>query len=277
MSYKQPNSINTFRELIGTGNKEPARSNLFQVVIDPPPVMTSVGGDFAEQSLTGNQFLDNALGFIGIEDQTQMRKYREHADMMNYYADTVSIPGRRITVGTVRDVGAMRRFATDTSFSEMQVSFLLPKDMYHREYFERWMNYTASDSENRVGMYDQYTSKLRLIKWELASNYVGKQTRTKDNGQKATYMQRFNGVSACWTMYGAFPFDMSAITLNNGPTDLIKLDVSFYYERYRMDTPNNAKMFKGALKDVQIPMDNSSVLDSLSIDSSLDNFVGIGV
>ena len=101
MSYKQPNSINTFRELIGTGNKEPARSNLFQVVIDPPPVMTSVGGDFAEQSLTGNQFLDNVLGFVGIEDQTQMRKYREHADMMNYYADTVSIPGRRITVGTV--------------------------------------------------------------------------------------------------------------------------------------------------------------------------------
>ena len=29
---------------------------------------------------------------------------------------------------------------------------------------------------------------------------------------------------------------MSAINVNNGPTQLIKLDISFYYERYRFDT-----------------------------------------
>ena len=36
------------------------------------------------------------------------------------------------------------------------------------------MNFLASDSENRVGMYDQYTTTMRLIN-ELASNYVGSQ------------------------------------------------------------------------------------------------------
>ena len=275
--YRQPNSINSMRELIGSGNKSPARSNLFQVAIDPPPVMSSIGGLFHQKDVTGIEFLDKLLGLVGIEDQTTMKRYREHVEMMNFYADTVSIPGRRITVGTVRDVGAMRRFATDTTFSEMQVSFLLPKDMYHREYFERWMNYTASDSENRVGFYDQYTSKVRIIKWELGSNYVGKRKQKQDNGENATAKQRFNGVSACWTMYGAFPFDMSAITLNNGPTDLIKLDISFYYERYRMDTPNNAKMFKGAIEDVVIDMENTQVLDALSIDTGLNNFVGFGL
>ena len=275
MSYYEPNSFNNFREQINTGNKTPARSNLFQVVVNPPPVMTSIGGLFHAKQASGVQFLDDILG-LDDNQAGVMSRYREHADMMNYYADTVSIPGRRITVGTVRDVGAMRRFATDTTFSEMQVSFLLPKDMYHREYFERWMNFTASDSENRVGMYDQYTTTMRLIKWELASNYVGSQKR-KVLGEEQTFLRRFNGVSACWTMYGAFPFDMSAITLNNGPTDLIKLDVSFYYERYRMDTPNNAKMFKGSLKDITIPMDNNEVLSSLSIDSSLENFIGIGL
>ena len=272
MSYREPNSFNRFRDQINSGNKTPARSNLFQVVVNPPPVMSSIGGLFHQKTSTGTQFLDEALGLVDNQAGV-MSRYREHADMMNYFADTVSIPGRRITVGTVRDVGAMRRFATDTSFSEMQVSFLLPKDMYHREYFERWMNFTASDSENRVGMYDQYTTTMRLIKWELASNYMGKQGITPEK----EVTRRFNGVSSCWTMYGAFPFDMSAITLNNGPTDLIKLDISFYYERYRMDTPNNAKMFKGALKDVTIPVDNNDVLTSLSIDSSLENFVGIGL
>ena len=31
-------------------------------------------------------------------------------------------------------------------------------------------------------------------------------------------------------------YDMSAMNLTNGPTDLIKVDVKFYYERYRFDT-----------------------------------------
>ena len=89
--------------------------------------MTSIGGLFHAKEANGLQFEDE------VEQQNKiMTRYREHADMMNYFADTVSIPGRRITVGTVRDVGAMRRFATDTTFSEVQVSFLLPKDMYHR-------------------------------------------------------------------------------------------------------------------------------------------------
>ena len=63
-----------------------------------------------------------------------MTRYREHADMMDALL-IQCLYCRRITVGTVRDVGAMRRFATDTTFSEVQVSFL-PKDMYRREYFE---------------------------------------------------------------------------------------------------------------------------------------------
>ena len=47
---------------------------------------------------------------------------------------------------------------------------------------------------------------------------------------------RLNRVTGVWQMYGAFPYDMSAMNLTNGPTDLIKVDVKFYYERYRFDT-----------------------------------------
>jgi hypothetical protein len=45
-----------------------------------------------------------------------------------------------------------------------------------------------------------------------------------------------NRSTAVWQMYGAFPFDISAMTLNNGPADLLKIDVDFKYERFRFDT-----------------------------------------
>ena len=45
-----------------------------------------------------------------------------------------------------------------------------------------------------------------------------------------------NRSTAVRQMYGAYPFDISAMSLNNGPADLLKIDVDFKYERFRFDT-----------------------------------------
>ena len=70
---------------------------------------------------------------------------------------------------------------------------------------------------------------------------------------------------------------MSAIQLNNGPTDLIKLDISFYYERYRFDTVDGKKMFRGTERDRKINMQNATVLQSLSIDPTLSDIASVGL
>jgi len=207
MAYRDDNGFGRFMNQVASGILEPARSNLYGIEIALPQVILA-------------------------QDATIRSRQREHYDQINALADNVSIPGRRITTGQVRSVGAMRRFATDTTFSEMQVSFILPKNLYHRTLFERWMNYTASDAENRVTFYSEYTTTILIKKWELGSPIVY-EGYTKDGNR---YRQRLNRVSGIWQLYGAFPFDMSAMQLNNGPTDLIKLDISFYYERYRFDT-----------------------------------------
>jgi hypothetical protein len=207
MAFRADNGFTRFMDLVGSGRLEPARSNLYGIEIAVPPVLAA-------------------------NDDNVRRNYQNHYDYVNALADDVTIPGRRITTGQVRSVGAMRRFATDTSFSEMSVSFLLPKDLYHRDMFEKWMNYTASDAENRVTFYNEYTTNIRIKKWEVGSPIVF-EGRTNDGQQ---YEQRLNRVTGVWELYGAFPFDMSAINVNNGPTQLIKLDISFYYERYRFDT-----------------------------------------
>ena len=265
-----PNDFSRFADLVRSGDKEPSRSNLFELTVQPPLAMMTKGGRFEIPSI-----IDQALNNLGLETANQneyQATRREYYEYINYFADSVTVPGRRLTVGTVRDVGAMRRYATDTSFSEMQVSFIVTKDYWHRKFFERWMNYAASDSENRVAFYNEYTSTVRILKWELASNYVA-QNKVKGT----TYESRLNAVTGAWTLYGAFPFDMSAIQLNNGPTDLIKLDVSFYYERYRFDTLNGKKMFRGEERDRKINADSAQVLQSLQIDPVLSDIAGIGI
>ena len=91
---------------------------------------------------------------------------------MNYLASNVTVPGRRVTTSEVRDIGVSRKYATNTAFGDLQVEFIVTKDQYHRDFFETWMLNTASDSENRVGLYEEYTSNISVIKWENASNVI---------------------------------------------------------------------------------------------------------
>ena len=201
------NSFTKFKELVATGAKEPARSNLYSVRMDMPLC-------------------------IWYDDVSMRSRGREIFESINYFADDVTVPGKRITTGTIRDVGQQRNFATDTASTDITVSFLLTKDMIHRELFERWMQRTASDAENRVALYEEYTTNILICKWELGSNIVW--NGLTDMGRN--YKQRLNRATGVWQMFGAFPYDMSALTFNNGQTDLVKLDISFYYERYRFDT-----------------------------------------
>ena len=222
-----PNSFKRFTDQVMSGYKTPSKSNLFEVRVQIP---SSV---ILKESTFGTE-----------------RSNLEHVDAMNYFASSVTVPGRRVTTSEVRDIGVSRKYATNTAFGDLQVEFLVTKDQYHRDFFETWMQSTASDSENRVGLYEEYTSNISVIKWENASNVVYRDPTPLLGGGT----QRLNRSSAVWQMYGAFPYDMSEQSFDNGPTGLVKLNVNFFFERYRFDKigNKNAAFGKVGMKDVQV-------------------------
>ena len=222
-----PNSFKRFTDQVMSGYKTPSKSNLFEVRVQIP---SSV---ILKESTFGTE-----------------RSNLEHVDAMNYFASSVTVPGRRVTTSEVRDIGVSRKYATNTAFGDLQVEFLVTKDQYHRDFFETWMQSTASDSENRVGLYEEYTSNISVIKWENASNVVYKEPTPLLGSGTA----RLNRSSAVWQMYGAFPYDMSEQSFDNGPTGLVKLNVNFFFERYRFDKigNKNAAFGKVGMKDVQV-------------------------
>ena len=222
-----PNSFKRFQDQVMSGYKTPSKSNLFEVRVQIP---SSV---ILKESTFGTE-----------------RSNLEHVDAMNYFASSVTVPGRRVTTSEVRDIGVSRKYATNTAFGDLQVEFLVTKDQYHRDFFETWMQSTASDSENRVGLYEEYTSNISVIKWENASNVVYREPTPLIGSGTA----RLNRSSAVWQMYGAFPYDMSEQSFDNGPTGLVKLNVNFFFERYRFDKigNKNAAFGKVGMKDVQV-------------------------
>ena len=108
----------------------------------------------------------------------------------------------------------------------------MDKFMFHREFFEQWMNWAAPDSERRATLYDEYTTNVMITKWELGSPVNW--TAINDNGRQ--YTQRLNSTTGVWQFFAAWPKDMAQLTFNNGPTNLVKFAVKFNYERYRFDT-----------------------------------------
>ena len=49
--------------------------------------------------------------------------------------------------------------------------------------------------------------------------------------------------TAVYQIYGAFPVNVSTMTLDNEQTSLLLMEVEFYFERYRMD-PVSPKTLK---------------------------------
>ena len=221
------NSFRQFKDFVTSGYKTPSKSNLFELII-PVPLCVS---------LEDNSFITN-------------RGAQEHYDSINYLASNVTVPGRRVTTSEVRDIGVSRKYAPNTAFGDLQVEFIVTKDQYHRDFFENWMLNTAADQENRAGFYEEYTTTIQVLKWENASNVMMKPPGAVGDDVGKT---RLNRSSAVWQMYGAFPYDMSEQSFNNGPTDLVKLYVNFYFERYRFDRiGNNTVKFGSNINDITV-------------------------
>ena len=214
MTLRNPNSFRQFRELVATNLLEPATSNMYEVRIPPCPAMMQ----------------NTPLYFL-----------RDAQQAINFFASSVTVPSRAVTTSEINDFGMMRRFGSGQTNSQINMSFLVTKNNIHRDFFERWCHYVASDSDNTVGFYDDYVTDMEIIKWERGSNLV-MSTKVDNKEYKTTMTQ----ATAVYKLYGAFPANISTLTFDNEQTNLLQLDIQFYFERYRFDTINlNTLRYEG--------------------------------
>ena len=174
-------------------------------------------------------------------------KVIEATRTVDYYANSITLPSRAVTTGELNNIGQIRRFATGQTASEINIQFIVTRDQRHRYFFEQWLNHTASDSDNTVGFYDDYVIDMEILKFE--------------NGPEGHQQ------TAAYKLYGAFPFNVGQLELNNEQTNLVQLDVAFYFERYRMDQTSpetlRPKTSRFSIKDLYTDTSIPTFLDTI--------------
>ena len=104
----------------------PSYSNLFSVQLASPKIMRTYFNSTIFNTETGDL-----------------------RNLLNYYANNLSLPTKQITTGQVLNVGAAYKYATGSAFSQVNVNFMMPRSQLTRTFFEKWASIMSNDAKTR--------------------------------------------------------------------------------------------------------------------------------
>lgn len=165
----------------------------------------------------------------------------DNANLLNYYADTVNLPSKQVTTGSITNVGSTYNYATSSTFSQISITFTMPRSHKTRTIFERWISIMSSDANQHTDYYEDYVCpNLYIYKWErgggpkfrLPSKWLRKLKRL---GLDEDDILRYHDdqLVGIYDLRNVFPYNIGSMSLTNAQADILKFDVGFYYERYR--------------------------------------------
>ncbi len=201
------NSPSSFLSLLSqTGYQT---SNLYMVQIKPPPILLKTGGSF-----------------INSDRRDRGNLY---SDLIDGMCDEVTIPSKNLNTSEIKTFGTMYRYPTGTSYSEVSMSFMVDKYAEIRYYFEAWLGLINSDVSHHVSYYKDLVSPfITITKYEKG---------IEDNSNGAFRRGLFdyeNVETSVYRLYNAYPFNVGSMSLSSASSQMLKFQVSFYYERYRL-------------------------------------------
>lgn len=204
------------------GNENhPSSNNRWSVLFTTPKILRP-GGNF---SLLNRFSLDSS----------------ENRPYFNYYADNVQLPSKQVTTGSITSVGSTYNYATSSTFSQISMDFIMPRNHKTRIIFERWISIMSSDANQMTDYYDDYVCpNLLIFKWERGGGPEFKLPKfyikfLKSLGINPDTVAKYKDdqIVGIYDIQNAFPYNLGSSTLTNAQMSIQTLNVQFYYERYR--------------------------------------------
>lgn len=226
----QAASYNSLQRFISVFKQEDtfvATTNLYSVHFSPPRILlpsTQFGG-----GTQGNTFNPNS---------------GELRDLLDYYAKSVNLPSKQVTTGQITDVGSAVKYATNAAFSQINITFQIPRSQYTRNFFERWISKMTNDANQYTDFYQDYCCPtLMIYKWERGGGerlpLPPELARRAQQQNQRPLFARKNSLTAAWELRNVFPYNIGSIQLSSDEARVMELQVGFYYERYRFFTQDN--------------------------------------
>ena len=210
------------------------------------------------------------VNFSGFGDQgtlgnltKHLKGYAEGVDLKFVMDNTgllcndANLPGTSLATSEVKDnfMGISQEFAHTRLYTDIDFTFYIDKDYNTLKFFEGWIDFISSGSETslnnsptanpystsyyrRMKYPDQYKcSTMSIVKFERDYNKGGKSLK--------------------YLFINAFPKTVTAVPVSYGGADILKVSVSFNYDRYIINP-----------KSTQIEQNVSSGFDSKRIPAS---------
>lgn len=211
-------SLQEFIGFFKQSDNNPSFTNLFSVHFAAPKVITN--------ELNGNLY-NPENGDLNLA--------------LDYYAKTVNLPSKQITTGQITDVGSAMKYVTGTTFSQVSMTFTMPRSQLTRNYFESWTRAMANDSNQYTDFYRNYVSpRVMIYKFERGGGEEAykdpKSFRALRDSGDMFLLAKKNKLTAAWELRNVYPYNIGSIQLDNSQAKTMDLSVQFYYERYRFWT-----------------------------------------
>ena len=162
--------------------------------------------------------------------ETYLKSYLRVDDVRNFLSrragilcDSASLPTTAYATAEVRDnfMGVPQQFAHTRIYTDLDFSFYIDEDYTLLKIFEGWMEYISSGANSNTSQNDRaYYRRMRYPdSYKCDTMYINK----FEKNFKKTMRYRFVNV---------FPKAMSAVPVAYGPADILKVNVSFNFDRY---------------------------------------------
>ena len=176
-----------------------------------------------------NHFLVS-LTSLTPEVNSYLQSYTDASDFRDFLSQRsgilcsdASLPTTAYATAEVRDnfMGVPQQYAHTRIYTDIDFTFYIDDDYTLLKIFEGWMEYISSGAN--VALNQQTKSFYRRMRYpdsyKCNTLYINK----FEKGFKRTMRYQF---------INAFPKSMASVPVSYGPADILKVTVSFNYDRY---------------------------------------------
>ena len=183
---------------------------------------------FSTLNSTLMSYIQNRIGF-----QEDVRNFLSRkTGFLSLLCAEASLPTSSMATGEVRDnfMGIPQEFAHTRLYTDIDFTFYVDSNYLNLRIFEAWMDYIAGGSQLEIN--------------ELSENYYRRMNYPDNYKVQTMFISKFErdfNSQIDYQFINAFPKLVTAIPVSYGAADLLKVTVSFTYDRYIVNPKGSIK------------------------------------
>ena len=194
-------------------------------IADLKPILTNVA-QTSHYQVFFDGLSSDLFSFLGKKG-VNSRFITENAGLL---CSSASIPGSSLGTSDIfgNFTGVQEKFAHSRIFTELGLEFYVDKDYKMIKFIEHWMEYITSGSEKNQNSSFNKTNEGYFYRMRYPRGTSGyKCDKTKIVKFNIDYRSEVE-----YTFFGLLPINFSSTPVQYGGSDVLKMNVTFNYERY---------------------------------------------